>query len=161
MYVYLVTSYDKEDNPDFIGDFTLFILWSEIEVNIAMIVCSMPTFRPIVGRFRDTIVRLLHTMGINKWIRIPHSRSDSRGPEKNIDAGSHSTMSDVPFKQHHSWLFHERTWQGPANTVTTVGHAPYDDDLEARLNDGGILARTDISQDIRTIRMETLKADIR
>ncbi|KAJ0418860.1 hypothetical protein BJY00DRAFT_314538 [Aspergillus carlsbadensis] len=53
-YIYLVTSYDKEDNPDFIADFTLFILWSEIEVNVAMIVCCMPVFGPVLARWRDS-----------------------------------------------------------------------------------------------------------
>lgn len=53
MYIYLVTSYDKESNPDFIGDFTLFILWSEIEANVAMLVCCMPTFAPIVARCHE------------------------------------------------------------------------------------------------------------
>ncbi|KAL3478697.1 hypothetical protein BJX99DRAFT_256347 [Aspergillus californicus] len=57
-YIYLVTSYDKEDNPDFIADFTLFILWSEIEVNVAMIVCCMPVFAPVLSRCRDSLCRL-------------------------------------------------------------------------------------------------------
>ncbi|CDM37566.1 hypothetical protein DTO013E5_7646 [Penicillium roqueforti] len=56
-YIYLVTSYDKEDNLDFIADFTLFILWSEIEVNVAMIVCCMPVFGPVLGQCRDTLYR--------------------------------------------------------------------------------------------------------
>ncbi|KAE8154331.1 hypothetical protein BDV25DRAFT_126613 [Aspergillus avenaceus] len=62
MYIYLVTSYDKEDNPDFIADFTLFILWSEIEVNVGMIVCCMPILGPVLGRCRDYVIVLTQSM---------------------------------------------------------------------------------------------------
>lgn len=55
MYIYLVTSYDKEDNPDYLGDFTLFMLWSDIELNIAMLVSCMPTLTPLLARVRDGI----------------------------------------------------------------------------------------------------------
>ncbi|KAI0165181.1 hypothetical protein GGR52DRAFT_585169 [Hypoxylon sp. FL1284] len=37
LYMYLITSYYKEDNLDFIADFTLCLLWSDIEANVAMI----------------------------------------------------------------------------------------------------------------------------
>ncbi|KAJ5630200.1 Carboxylesterase type B [Penicillium longicatenatum] len=43
------------DNPDFIAGFTLFILWSEMEVNVAMIVCCMPVFGPVLGQWRETL----------------------------------------------------------------------------------------------------------
>lgn len=66
MYIYLTTSYDKEDNPDFIADFTLFILWSEIEVNVAMLVCCMPVLAPVIGKARDTI-RSVVRCGASKW----------------------------------------------------------------------------------------------
>ncbi|KAL5044216.1 hypothetical protein BDW71DRAFT_215770 [Aspergillus fruticulosus] len=77
-YIYLVTSYDKEDNLDFIADFTLFILWSEIEVNVAMIVCCMPVFGPVLGQCRDT---LYHHFGRPKngngvdYLRLPNENS--------------------------------------------------------------------------------------
>ncbi|TGJ80466.1 hypothetical protein E0Z10_g8296 [Xylaria hypoxylon] len=45
-YMYLVTSYDKEENPDFIADFTLCLLWSEIEANVAMM--KEATFTAII-----------------------------------------------------------------------------------------------------------------
>ncbi|KAJ5928272.1 hypothetical protein N7466_007228 [Penicillium verhagenii] len=64
MYIYLVTSYDKQDNPDFIADFTLFMLWSAIEVNVGMIVCSMPVCGPVAAKIRDgftTVLGLKHT----------------------------------------------------------------------------------------------------
>ncbi|KAI1652710.1 hypothetical protein F4813DRAFT_377218 [Daldinia decipiens] len=59
MYIYLVTSYDKEDNPDFIADFTLFILWSEIEANVAMVVCCMPTLAPVLAKCNNCVTFLL------------------------------------------------------------------------------------------------------
>ena len=59
MYIYLVTSYDPASNPDFIADFTLFILWSEIEVNVAMIVSCMPVLTPIATRLRDGVLAVL------------------------------------------------------------------------------------------------------
>ncbi|KAI1342873.1 hypothetical protein F5Y15DRAFT_271074 [Xylariaceae sp. FL0016] len=71
MYYYLVTSFDKEDNPDFIADFTLFILWSEIEANVAMLVCCMPTWGPVMGRFRDRLGHLLQSTVLGKWIPLP------------------------------------------------------------------------------------------
>ncbi|KAJ5915816.1 hypothetical protein N7454_010957 [Penicillium verhagenii] len=59
MYIYLVTSYDKQDNPDFIADFTLFMLWSTIEVNVGMIVCSMPVCGPVAAKIRDRFTTVL------------------------------------------------------------------------------------------------------
>ena len=69
MYIYLTTSYDKEDNPDFIADFTLFILWSEIEVNVAMLVCCMPVLAPVVGKARDAIFSVA-TCRASKWVLL-------------------------------------------------------------------------------------------
>lgn len=64
MYIYLVTSYDKEDNPNFIADFTIFMLWSVIELNIAMIICCMPVCGPVAAKtaakIRDAVAM---TMG--------------------------------------------------------------------------------------------------
>ncbi|KAJ5729940.1 uncharacterized protein N7483_004448 [Penicillium malachiteum] len=60
MYIYLVTSYDKKDNPDFIAGFTLFILWSAIELNVAMIVCCMPVCGPVIAKIRDSFKGLGH-----------------------------------------------------------------------------------------------------
>ena len=77
MYIYLTTSYDKEDNPDFIADFTLFILWSAIEANVAMIVCCMPTFTPALGKFRDGFASHLPSTAISKW-RLLSTRASSK-----------------------------------------------------------------------------------
>lgn len=81
-YIYLVTSYDKEDNPDFIADFTLFILWSEIEVNVAMIVCCMPVFGPVLGQWRDSLYRRLGHPDDGELGILRHSASGSTNEGK-------------------------------------------------------------------------------
>ena len=81
-YIYLVTSYDKEDNPDFIADFTLFILWSEIEVNVAMIVCCMPVFGPVLGQCRDTLYRFFGRSKEGDFGLLGHSTSASTNDGK-------------------------------------------------------------------------------
>ncbi|KAJ5173917.1 uncharacterized protein N7500_001848 [Penicillium coprophilum] len=89
-YIYLVTSYDKEDNPDFIADFTLFILWSEIEVNVAMIVCCMPVFGPVLGQCRDTLYRRFGRSKDGEFGLLGHSTSastnDGKTPLTNFSA---------------------------------------------------------------------------
>ncbi|KAJ5205566.1 hypothetical protein N7472_002014 [Penicillium cf. griseofulvum] len=89
-YIYLVTSYDKEDNPDFIADFTLFILWSEIEVNVAMIVCCMPVFGPVLGQCRDTLYRRFGRSKEGEFGLLGHSTSastnDGKTPLTNFNA---------------------------------------------------------------------------
>lgn len=50
---------DRESKPDFIGDFTLFILSilkPEIEANVAVLVCCTPAFGPIIARSDEDIV---------------------------------------------------------------------------------------------------------
>lgn len=109
-YIYLVTSYDKEDNPDFIADFTLFILWSEIEVNVAMIVCCMPVFGPVLGQCRDTLYRRFVQHDDGELGLLRHSASDSRkdgkiqltisrasnGSYAHHEQGGQETKVDVP-----------------------------------------------------------------
>jgi hypothetical protein len=77
-----VTSYDKEDNPDFIADFTLFILWSEIEVNVAMIVCCMPVFGPVLGQWRDTLYHRFGQSEDGEFGLLRHSASASTNDGK-------------------------------------------------------------------------------
>jgi hypothetical protein len=81
-YIYLVTSYDKEDNLDFIADFTLFILWSEIEVNVAMIVCCMPVFGPVLRQCRDTLYRRFGRIEDGELGLLRHSASPSANEGK-------------------------------------------------------------------------------
>jgi hypothetical protein len=79
MYAYLTTSYDKEDNPDFIADFTLFITWSEIEVNVGMIVCCMPVLAPVVRRFAGSLAEYLQQC---MHLSTSSSSDDDRGEEE-------------------------------------------------------------------------------
>ncbi|KAJ5972733.1 uncharacterized protein N7479_002651 [Penicillium vulpinum] len=93
-YIYLVTSYDKNDNLDFIADFTLFILWSEIEVNVAMIVCCMPVFGPVLGRCRDIMYRRFGRPKDVEFGLLGHSISSSTNDGKvHLSSFSASTGS--------------------------------------------------------------------
>ncbi|KAI0546955.1 hypothetical protein F4679DRAFT_555922 [Xylaria curta] len=139
-YVYLVTSYDKEDNLDFIADFTLFILWSEIEINIAMLVCCMPVMAPSLRKLRDNISCLLPRSLRRGWMLISSDKTASGTVfSKNIEPcdrdgvalNSMERRSDMP------------SWLGASGSVAIVaGH----DDVERQPKDAGtILARTEIT----------------
>jgi hypothetical protein len=149
MYIYLVTSYDKEDNPDFIADFTLFILWSEIEVNVGMIISCMPTWGPVIGRCRDALVRA----GFSKWLllsdtRTLHGTMNTKKDYEMTDRSSSST-SNLHRKTRDFWMPENGiTWEATVATDTPPFQEPRNGrgDLEAQLNDSrGILARTEIS----------------
>ncbi|KAL4766807.1 hypothetical protein BDW60DRAFT_212592 [Aspergillus nidulans var. acristatus] len=110
-YIYLVTSYDKEDNLDFIADFTLFILWSEIKVNMAMIVCCMPVFGPVLGQCRDTLYRRFGRPKNGKFGLLADS---TLGPTN--DGKAHLTDSSASDEFHRlrelpskpTWLLHRQ-----------------------------------------------------
>ncbi|KAI0854094.1 hypothetical protein F5Y00DRAFT_256594 [Daldinia vernicosa] len=51
MYFYIISAYDVDDNPDFLSNFTLFILWSDIEANVAIVICYMPTLTPVLRSY--------------------------------------------------------------------------------------------------------------
>ncbi|KAJ5783755.1 uncharacterized protein N7518_009432 [Penicillium psychrosexuale] len=95
-YIYLVTSYDKEDNLDFIADFTLFILWSEIEVNVAMIVCCMPVFGPVLGKCRDTLYRRFDRSKDGELGLLGHSTSESTNDGKTHVASFRASNRSYP-----------------------------------------------------------------
>lgn len=102
-YIYLVTSYDKEDNADFIADFTLFILWSEIELNVAMIVCCMPVFGSVLGQCRDTLYRRFGQSEDGEFGLLRPSASASTN-----DGKAHLTSSSI---SNRSYAHHEQGGQ--------------------------------------------------
>jgi hypothetical protein len=125
MFTYLVTSYQKELNPDFIADFTLFILWSEIEVNVAMIVCCMPILGPVIGRFRNACAPIVRSMGLSKWSLLS---TDKSGVSK---LGSSSQTVSLPLD---IVTANKTRCTVAAPQDTPVGHTQ------------GIVARTEISR---------------
>ncbi|CAI7590130.1 unnamed protein product [Penicillium glandicola] len=106
-YIYLVTSYDKASNLDFIADFTLFILWSEIEVNVAMIVCCMPVFGPVLGRCRDTLFRRFGQLKDGELGILGHFTSAST-----TDGKMHLSSSSGSYAQHDQGPY-EAKLEGP------------------------------------------------
>ncbi|KAI1801822.1 hypothetical protein F4811DRAFT_573640 [Daldinia bambusicola] len=136
MYIYLVTSYDKEDNPDFIADFTLFILWSEIEANVAMVVCCMPTLTPALGKFSDSLATLWAKNQSDKWAlpssNVSASKLSAEPPlpleTMSLPAKGHSQNGIVP-------------WQDAPRVVTEAG---YNNIGEQSENNHGITTRTEI-----------------
>ncbi|CAJ2512980.1 Uu.00g010990.m01.CDS01 [Anthostomella pinea] len=139
-YMYLVTSYDKEDNPDFIADFTLCILWSEIEANVAMLVCCMPTLAPVIGKFGGRILSSIHTTGSGKGFRLSsgHKRSKATDDGLELPALSNSRRKQSSRLSSDTQLL----WQEGHGTVTAAGYANAHGQPS---NTPGIMARTDIS----------------
>jgi hypothetical protein len=138
MYIYLVTSYDKVTNPDFIGDFTLFILWSEIEVNVALMVCCMPAMGPVLDRTRSYLKRT----PVGKWMPLSAATKEN---SKKLSADTELS--------HHRGLDHRRSawpsnddvpWQGSDTTTATATHVVDSDTEFPQVN--GILTRTEISR---------------
>lgn len=94
MVAYLVTSYEKESNPDFIQDFTIFLLWSLIELNVALLCACLPTLLPIATKIPRSLKsfesqkRLLNFSWLraNKKHRLPYSDSDSSSSFKELRA---------------------------------------------------------------------------
>ncbi|KAI1114928.1 hypothetical protein F5Y14DRAFT_461024 [Nemania sp. NC0429] len=138
-YVYLVTSYDKEDNLDFIADFTIFILWSEIEVNIAMLVCCMPVLAPSLHKMRECASHLLPRRLQPNWMLL--------SPEK-AASGTSFSKSSKPYSRDSVPLesvtraSETPSWLGASGSVAIVAEH---DDVEGRPeNFGVILAQTEI-----------------
>ncbi|KAI0434598.1 hypothetical protein F5Y09DRAFT_295946 [Xylaria sp. FL1042] len=141
IYMYLVTSYDMASNPDFIADFTLCILWSEIEANVAMLVCCLPTLNPVIGKFSKSIRSSLHTTPLGKWLPLdPPTQKKSRSTNEDLEL---SVASKLRRKQPSRLSSDEQMlWQEGPGMVTTAG---YSNTNELPSNGRGILARTDIS----------------
>ena len=146
MYIYLTTSYDKEDNPDFIADFTLFILWSDIEVNVGMMVCCMPTFIPVVGKCRDTVLYLARSSRLSKWSLVYPEKIEKQRFHNWYGRSEDSSLDDLVHKRNYRPRKPRFVAHDTIGTKTTAGLAPRDDDIEAQLqSNAGILARTEIS----------------
>ncbi|KAK5635985.1 hypothetical protein RRF57_011698 [Xylaria bambusicola] len=152
LFYYLETSYHQKENPDFIADVTLTLLWSTIEVNVALIVCNLPVLGPIFRRFRSNVALISRRVGISSyWIDITKERTDDDA----VNKGSHQ-LSDL------SRTGNLSTIDGESGTVTsssqqatrdtwgkgraTVASAGFSGGAEENPNHGpGILARTEIS----------------
>ncbi|KAI0814412.1 hypothetical protein GGR55DRAFT_631731 [Xylaria sp. FL0064] len=141
IYMYLVTSYDMVSNPDFIADFTLCILWSEIEANVAMLVCCLPTLSPVIGKFSKSIRSSLRTTPLGKWLPLdPPTQKKSHSTNEDLEL---SIASKLRRKQPSRLSSDEQMlWHEGPGMVTTAG---YSNTNEVPSNGHGILARTDIS----------------
>ncbi|KAI1089105.1 hypothetical protein F5B19DRAFT_468782 [Rostrohypoxylon terebratum] len=147
MYIYLVTSYDKEDNPDFIADFTLFILWSEIEVNVAMVVCCLPTLAPIIGKFNEGLITLLGPSHPSHWTLLSSGRAASKISDIGVElpvASKTRTFSPAGLT-----INETVPWEGDPRMVTEAG---YNKNTNERFQQRrGIIARTDIYRSFEAI----------
>ncbi|KAI1079501.1 hypothetical protein F5B20DRAFT_166674 [Whalleya microplaca] len=139
MYIYLVTSYDKESNPDFIADFTLFILWSEIEANVAIIVCCMPTLGPVIGNLRDRSYPILHSLLSSQWTLLSVDRKSSKA---SYNARELPTL-ERGFQSSRKHSHDDMPWQGDSGAVITAG---FTNAKEQYPNIQGIVTRTEISR---------------
>ncbi|KAI1124348.1 hypothetical protein F5Y10DRAFT_249614 [Nemania abortiva] len=139
-YVYLVTSYDKKDNLDFIADFTLFILWSEIEVNVAMLVCCMPVVAPSLRKFRDDISGLIPRSLRHNWMLLSSGKTRSRTVfSKNAEQYSRDGMPHDATEMRSGMP----SWPGTGGSVAIVAGR---DNAERQPEDSGIiLTRTEIT----------------
>ncbi|KAI4114400.1 MAG: hypothetical protein LQ338_008014 [Usnochroma carphineum] len=139
MIMYLVTSYQKGANPDFIADFTLFLLWSLIELNVAMICACLPTLLPVFAKISP---RLRGSQSLKK----PRSRSwfqGTRSTTKRLDSDTHSNSSLKKLKGEFLGMSSKRT--GPS-METTISTAPHDSDIEMQLGcDSKIMVHNEIS----------------
>ncbi|KAI1737123.1 hypothetical protein F4680DRAFT_451216 [Xylaria scruposa] len=141
LYFYLATSYQMADNPDFIADVTLTLLWSTIEANIAMTVCSLPILGPIFARARDYVVTLSRRSGLTRWVDITNERSDGKKDYQlsDMSRAEHgivgtSSVNDTPRWQNEAW-------QDGSGTFASAGYFRAKENLD---HGSGILARTEI-----------------
>jgi hypothetical protein len=140
--MYLVTSYDKEHNPDFIADFTLCILWSEIEANVAMMVCCMPTLGPVLGKLRRKLVPLVPSPRIRRWVLLSSQRQDSKFSKNDMESSIAATSNTTHPANNPSR--HIAPWPEPPRTVTAASYS----DTEQSDHSRGIFTRTEISRTI-------------
>ncbi|KAL4794453.1 hypothetical protein BDV19DRAFT_390290 [Aspergillus venezuelensis] len=148
-YIYLVTSYDKEHNLDFIADFTLFILWSEIEVNVAMVVCCMPVFAPVVGRCRDLLYsRIGKSRG--STMKFSEEMTDKKDTSKKHLISTSTDSQNYSQNHDHDTFEADGPWKGGAQTLCNVSRTRSrtgdmgDVEAAGSARDGGILVRTEI-----------------
>ncbi|OTA98111.1 hypothetical protein M426DRAFT_28773 [Hypoxylon sp. CI-4A] len=141
MYLYLVSDYDKKDNPDFIADFTLFILWSEIEANVAMIVCCLPTLAPVISKSNHTLASYLGPTRPGRWIYLPSSMGASKFSDVEMESPvAPKTTYSPPKRVSENEII---PWKGDPGVIAKASY----DSTEAPPNrHKGILARTEISR---------------
>lgn len=132
-----MTSYDKRDNPDFIADFTLFILWSEIEANVAMIVCCLPTLAPVLEECRGWLVSILNKILPGRWMLLSVDQT-RKTPDQDLEL-SDSTRNSFTKKSRGKGL----PWQGDRGEVTAAG---YSNKYEPSNYESGITAHTEITR---------------
>ncbi|KAI0186892.1 hypothetical protein EV127DRAFT_472344 [Xylaria flabelliformis] len=122
-FYYLLTSYDNQDNPDFIADFTLFILWSKIEANVAMIVCCLPTLAPVLEKSRGWLASGLNKVLPTTWTLLSMDRPERKFSEQDLEFGN-STRAFVSNDSSGNAL----PWQGDL-IVTAAGYSDTDKSL--------------------------------
>ncbi|KAL5335747.1 hypothetical protein BJX70DRAFT_374383 [Aspergillus crustosus] len=147
-YIYLVTSYNKEDNLDFIADFTLFILWSEIEVNVALIVCCMPVFGPVLGRIRDKLNRRFGRSTDGELGLLGHSQTGFGTGSSNNDK-THLTAISASSASYSLEAIPDGPWEGQAKTWSCAskgqpGEAGFGGGMRAEGQSEEIHVRTEI-----------------
>ncbi|KAL2037574.1 hypothetical protein N7G274_009687 [Stereocaulon virgatum] len=117
MVAYLVTSYEKESNPDFIQDFTIFLLWSLIELNVAMICACLPTLLPVVAK----IPRSFKTFDSSKRL-LSFSRLRTQRSQKRLDSDSYSTSSSNTLNEKPLGAQAKRFEPSIETTISTMPH---------------------------------------
>ncbi|KAK8129939.1 hypothetical protein PG999_002319 [Apiospora kogelbergensis] len=135
MYMYLITSYQELTNPDLIADVTLALLWSDIEANIALMVCCIPTLAPVIGRCRERLIPGLFT---------PAPKGLFSSNKSKASGNTYTELSDVskskPTPSREAWNNREN-WAEVPGTVAAAGYSG-----TVRLNTGrGIMAHTEVS----------------
>ncbi|KAI0860534.1 hypothetical protein F4860DRAFT_197455 [Xylaria cubensis] len=122
-FYYLLTSYDNQDIPDFIADFTLFILWSKIEANVAMIVCCLPTLAPVLEKSRGWLASGSNKVLPTTWTLLSMDRPERKFSEQDLEFGN-STRAFVSNDSSGNAL----PWQGDL-IVTAAGYSDTDKSL--------------------------------
>ncbi|OTB14125.1 hypothetical protein K445DRAFT_23906 [Daldinia sp. EC12] len=141
MYFYIMSTYNRAENPDFIANFTLFILWSVIEVNVAIIVCCIPTLTPVLEGYYSSLVVLLSRVRPKKWRLSLLSRDTGEPSNISPKAPVISEISLVPLR---NFPQDGVSWQDVPRVITKASYGA----AEAQMaqNNEGILARTEISR---------------
>jgi len=132
LFYYMVADYDKEDNPDFIADFTLFFLWSVIEANVAIFCCCMPCLLPIFAKVQKTSFwsstrRLLTLSNLSGGVGGSSSNRRSRGRNTKGSEQLDDSYSERSLK---GLVPSTRNMSNNTDTATTVSAMSHDDDLE-------------------------------
>ncbi|KAI1826339.1 hypothetical protein F4861DRAFT_537181 [Xylaria intraflava] len=142
LYYYLVTSYDMRDNPDFIADFTLFILWSDIEANVAMIVCCLPLLLPVLVKCRNWLVSCLNTALPGRWTLLSIDRTKDKSLHEDLELTTSTTTISAAKGPGKSL-----PWRVGGGEVITAG---YTDSYVPSAGSPGITMRTEVVQTLET-----------